>query len=167
MRAAGVFGLAVSAAALCGCQAPPDFREHAYQAWGFAVSFRTPPKETDYPASADGAKSHTFLVESVEGGRDELVNVIDGSASTKSEDQALSDAPLTLAKFVGGTLGPMTYAVAGKAVGREFLLDRPGQPASRVRVFVANRKLYELIAQSPLGPDDPETKAFLDSFRLL
>ena len=52
-------------------------------------------------------------------------------------------------------------------MGREFLLDRPGRPAARVRVFVANKHLYEIIAQSALGPDDPETSNFLASFRLL
>jgi hypothetical protein len=167
MRALRIIGLAASVAALCGCQAPPAFKEYPYRAWGFAVSFRAPPKETDIPASADGTKAHTFLVESGTAGRDELVDVIDGSRSTKSEAQALSDAPATLAQAVGGTLGPITYAASGKAIGREFLLNRLGQPASRVRVFVANRKLYEVIVQSPLGPDDSETTAFLDSFRLL
>ena len=164
MRAASVFGLVVSVAAL-GCRAPPDLKEYAYQSWGFAVSFRAPPRAMDSPA--DGARAHTLLVESDEAGRAQLVNVIDGSGSAKSEDQALSDAPATLAKAVGGTLGPMTYAATGKVVGREFLLERPGQPVSRVRVFVYNKKLYEVIAQSPLGPEDSETRTFLDSFRLL
>ena len=156
---------------LCGlsflgaCSGPPPQKEYSYPAWGFAVSFRAQPKETDYPATADGA--HTFLVESVLAGRDNLVNVIDGSASTKTEDQALSDAPAALAKYVGGTLGPMTYAASGKAVGREFTLSRPGRPDSRVRVFVWHKHLYELIAQSSLGSADPENEEFLTSFRLI
>jgi hypothetical protein len=100
-------------------------------------------------------------------GRDNLVNVIDGSASTKTEDQALSDAPAVLAKYVGGTLGPMTYTASGKAMGREFTLSRPGRPASRVRIFVWHKHLYELIAQSSLGSDDPENEEFLTSFRLI
>jgi hypothetical protein len=160
-----VLTLAVLAASACA--SPPPFKEYTYPAWGFAVSFRGPPKETDYPASADGSKAHTFLVESSLAGRDDLVNVIDGSGSSKSEDQALSDAPAGLARFVGGTLGPITYAAIGKVVGREFLLNRPGRPAARVRVFVANRRLYQIIAQSSLGPDDPEAMSFLASFRLL
>jgi hypothetical protein len=90
--------------------------------------------------------AHTFLVESVLAGRDNLVNVIDGSASNKSEDQALSDAPAALARYVGGTLGPMSYTATGAAVGREFLLSRPGRPQSRVRIFVWHKHLYELIA---------------------
>jgi hypothetical protein len=155
---------------LCGlsllgaCSGPPPLKEYAYPAWGFAVSFRGQPMETDYPASAGGA--HTFLVESALAGRDDLVDVIDGSASTKSDDEALSEAPAALAKYVGGTLGPMTYAASGSAMGRAFVLSRPGRPQSRVRVFVWHKHLYELIAQSSLGPDDPENEAFLTSFRL-
>ena len=49
---------------------------------------------------------------------------------------------------------------------REFVLSRPGRPQSRVRVFVWHKHLYELIAESSLGPDDPENEAFLASFRL-
>ena len=154
-------------AVVWACAAPPPFKEYAYPAWGFAVSFRTPPKVTDYPASPDGATAHTLLVESAAAGRDDLVNVVDGSGSTKSDDQALADAPATLARYVGGTLGPMTYTATDGVTGREFLLSRPGRPTARVRVFVAHKHLYELISQSALGPDDPETASFLDSFRLL
>ena len=164
----GVVRISVLAlAVLAACSSPPPLKEYAYPGWGYAASFRATPKETDYPASPDGAKRHTFLVESSLAGRDDLVNVVDGSGSTKSEDQALSDAPAALASYVGGTLGPITYVATGKVVGREFLLNRPGRPAARVRVFVANQHLYEIIAQSALGPDDPETSSFLGSFRLL
>jgi hypothetical protein len=159
-----VVALAVSAAS--GCSPPPPLKEYAYPSWGFAVSFRRPPKELDSPASSDGTKAHTFLVESSVAGRDDLVNVIDGAGSTKSEDQALSDAPAALASYVGGTLGPMTYTATGKVMGREFTIKRPGRPVARARVFVANKHLYQIIAQSPRGPDDPETSSFLDSFRL-
>jgi hypothetical protein len=165
MRMAGRWVPTLAALAAFAC-APPA-KEYAYPGWGFAVSFRAPPKETDYPASPDGTKRHTFLVEAAVAGGDELVSVVDGTGSPKSEDQALDDAPQALAAYVGGTLGPITYAASGKVMGREFLLTRPGRPTSRVRVFVAKQHLYELIAQSALGPDDPETTTFLDSFRLL
>ena len=167
MRVVRSLVLTLAVLAACACTSPPPLKEYAYPGWGFAVSFRGPPKESDYPVSSDGAKAHTFLVESSLAARDQLVNVIDGSGSTKSEDQALSDAPAALAGSVGGALGSITYAATGKVVGREFLLNRPGRPAARVRVFVANQHLYEIIAQSPLGPDDPETTSFLASFRLL
>ena len=167
MRVVRSLVLVLGVLAASACTTPPPFKEYAYPNWGFAVSFRGPPREVDYPVSPDGAKAHTFLVESSLAGRDELVNVIDGSGSTKSEDQALSDAPAALASYVGGALGPITYAATGKVIGLEFLLNRPGRPAARVRVFVANKHLYQIIAQSPLGPDDPETMSFLGSFRLL
>jgi hypothetical protein len=159
--------LTVAMSAAWACTPVPPLKEYAYPSWGFAVSFRGPPKVTDSPAASDGSTVHTLLVESSLAGRDDLVNVIDGSGSTKSEDQALSDAPATLAGSVGGTLGPITYAATGKTIGREFLLSRQGGAPARVRIFVANKHLYEIIAQSSLGPDDPETTSFLASFRLL
>jgi hypothetical protein len=168
MRIVTTLLLVATIVALSACSAPPPLTEHAYPAWGFAVSFRGPPKETDYPASADGTKAHTFLAESSLAGRDDLVNVIDGSGSNKSDDRALADAPAALASYVGGTLGPVTYAATAAGVmGRDFLINRPGRPAARARVFVANKRLYEVIGQSVLGPDDPENDAFLSSFRLL
>jgi hypothetical protein len=159
--------LAIALAATCACKPIPPLKEYAYPAWGFAVSFRGAPKQTDSPASPDGAARHTLLVESAMFGRDELVNVVDGSGSSKSDEQALSDAPASLAAAAGATLGPITYAATGKIMGREFLLNREGRPSARARIFVANKHLYEIVAQSPLGPDDREVSSFLDSFRLL
>ncbi len=159
--------LTVAMAAAWACTPAPPLKEYAYPAWGFAVSLRGPPKVTDMPAAADGSTVHTLLVEASVAGRDNLVNVIDGSGSTKSEDQALSDAPATLASAVSGAIGPITYATTGQTIGREFLLSRQGRPPARVQIFVANKHLYELIAQSDRGPTDPETTNFLASFRLL
>ncbi len=167
MRIVRTVVLTVVMAAAWACTPVPRLKEYVYPSWGFAVSFRAPPKETDTPAASDGTTAHAFLVESSLGGRDELVNVIDGSNSTKSEDQALADAPATLASAVGGTLGPITYAATGKVIGREFLLNRRGRPAARVQIFVANKHLYELIAQSDRGPDDPELTTFMALFRLI
>ncbi|HEY2177609.1 MAG TPA: hypothetical protein VGH15_03440, partial [Caulobacteraceae bacterium] len=122
----------------------PAMKEYAWPAWDFAVSFRGPPKETDIPATADGAGRHSFLVQSNLAGRDDLVIVIDGTGSPRSEDQALTDAPGNIAKAAGATLGPITYAGTGAVVGREFLLSKPGRPAARARVFVFHQHLYEL-----------------------
>ncbi|HEY3887140.1 MAG TPA: hypothetical protein VGL73_01105 [Caulobacteraceae bacterium] len=166
MRIVRIVVLTVAMAAWA-CTPVPPFKAYAYPSWGFAVSFRGAPTVTDTPAAPDGSTAHTLLVESSLAGRDDLVNVIDGSSSAKSEDQALADAPATLAGSVGGTLGPITYAATGETIGREFVLNRQGRPPARVRIFVANKHLYELIAQSSLGTDDPETANFLTSFRLL
>jgi hypothetical protein len=167
MRIVRTLALTVAMAAVSACTPAPPLKEYAYPAWGFAVSFRAPPTVTDTPAAADGSTAHTLTVEANVGGRDNLVNVIDGSSSTKSEEQALSDAPATLASSVGGTLGPITYAATGQIFGREFLLNRQGRPPARVQIFVSKKHLYELIAASDRGPTDPETSNFLASFRLL
>jgi hypothetical protein len=159
-----VVALPIAVLALSGCSVPP-LKAYAYPAWNFAVSFRAAPKVTDVPASAGGSRA--ILVESHAGGRDFLVEAIDGSASARSEAQALADAPGNLAAAVKGTPGPMTYAAAGKVTGREFTLARPGRPTAKVRVFVEKKHLYEVIAESALGPDEPEVAAFLNSFRLL
>jgi len=158
---------AVALLALPACKPVPPLKEYVYPAWNFAVSFRAPPRETDIPASADGKSNHGFVVESVLAGRDNLVNVIDGTGSTKSDDEVLSGTPKKLAGYVGGTLGPITYAASGTAMGREFMISRPDHPVTRVRIFVANKHLYEVISQTALGFDDPETVTFLDGFRLL
>jgi hypothetical protein len=167
MRSVVILGHLMALLALAGCRAPPPFAEYSYPAWGFAVSFREPPKVTDYAPSADGKRRHTFLVESLLAGRDDLVNVVDGIGSPKSDDEVLASAPAALASYVGGTAGPVTYSATGSVIGREFLLSRPGKPTSRVRIFVASQHLYEVISQSALGPDDPEVTSFLASFRLL
>jgi hypothetical protein len=167
MRMIRTVALTVAMAAAWGCTPAPPLKEYVYPAWNFAVSFRGAPTVTDSPAAADGSTVHTLLVEAAVAGRDNLVNVIDGSGSTKSEEQALSDAPATLASAMGGTNGPITYAATGQTIGREFLLNRPGKPKARVQIFVAKKHLYELIAQSDRGPTDPETSNFLASFRLL
>src|SRR5215468_4218698 len=89
-----VVALSGAALTLSGCSVPP-LKAYAYPAWNFAVSFRSPPQVRDLPASASGP--HAILVESHAAGRDFLVEAIDGSASAKSEQQALADAPANLA----------------------------------------------------------------------
>ena len=125
------------------------------------------PLEARHVQEVSALSESLGILESHAAGRDFLVEAIDGSASAKSEDQALADAPGNLAAAVKGTLGPMTYAATGKVTGREFTLARPGRPTAKVRVFVENKHLYEAIAESSLGPDEPEVTTFLDSFRLL
>lgn len=161
----GAGAAAVALGVVAACSVPPQ-KEYAYPAWGFAASFRSPPTQSETPASADGSAGRTITVEAVDAGRDELVHVIDGSGSTKTDDQALADAPGALARSVGGAVGSMTYTASGNVTGREFQLSRPGRPAARVRIFVAGKRLYEVIAQSTLGPDDRFVTEFLDSFRL-
>lgn len=147
---------------LTGCSIPP-WKEYSYPAWGFAASFRVPPKATE--AAATPAVPHNIIVEANQAGRDFVVAATDASGSGKSDDEILAQVPQAMAQ--GGTLRTPTYAAIGKVVGREALIDKPGQPTERVRVFVANHVLYQIAATSPLGPDDPEVADFLGRVRLL
>ena len=161
MRVITLAGLTIALLALTACSVPP-LKTYAYPAWGFSVSLRSAPTVTNTPAP-DGHPGG-IKVESNAAGRDFLVTVADGSASTKSDDQILSEFPQFLAK--GGTLTSQTYVATGAVVGRDVLIDKPGQETQRVRIFVSHRRLYEVSAQSSLGPQDSEVNTFLDSFQL-
>ncbi|MDR3511684.1 MAG: hypothetical protein P4L73_08625 [Caulobacteraceae bacterium] len=155
----------IAVLAVSACSLPP-WKEYPYPAWGFAASFRVPPKVTETPASADGATPHNIVVEAVQGGRRLVVAATDASTSTKSDDQLLSQVPQAMAESQGGKVGTVTYVAIGKVVGREAMIELPDKTTQRVRVFVAGKKLYQLAAQSPLGPQDSEVVQFLDSVRL-
>jgi hypothetical protein len=162
MRAIMSAVLAVTLLSAAACS-PPALKEYAYPAWGFAVSLRAAPTQTE--TAAQSGRPAGLKVVSVNAGRSFVIEVADGSASAKSDETILREFPQTLAQ--GGTLTSQTYVAAGPVTGRELLIDRPGEPTQRVRVFVSHRRLYALSARSPLGPKDPETEAFFSSFRLL
>lgn len=157
MRTIVMTVLASMLLAAAACSVPPS-KEYAYPAWGFAASFRAAPTES-------AASPRGFKVSSLNAGRALWVEVADGSASPKSDEEVLREFPQVLAQ--GGTLVSQTYVATGKVMGRELLIDRAGQATQRVRIFVAHRRLYAISAQSPLGPKDPEVETFLTSFRLL
>jgi hypothetical protein len=158
--------LATALLALSAC-APPPLKEYAYPAWGFAASFPGQPAATDTPTSADGVHPHTLQLESKVGGHDFVVAATDASASTKSDDEILSEVPAAIAQGIGGTVTSTTYVATGQVVGREVLIDKPGQQTMRMRIYVSGKRLYQVGAQSMLGPQDPEIVEFLDSFHLL
>jgi hypothetical protein len=163
----GALAKAVIAAFLVGqasCSVPP-LKAYAYPAWGFAVSFRAAPTETLSPARTAGGPHGGFKGESALAGRDFLVSVADGSASTMTDDQIMSGFPQALAQ--GGKLTSQTYFASGPIVGREVLIDKPSEETQRARIFLFHRLLYEVSAKSSLGPRDAEVTAFLDSFHLL
>lgn len=132
-------------------------------AWGFAVDFPGPPKVVDNPPSAADNNVHSLLAQIK---RDDVqlgVSVFDAAHSDKSPDQLLSGMAQAMGKDAKLT---QTYVAVGKVVGRDMQIESPGQPIVRMRVFVADHKLYEVIGASVRGPTDPTLVRFLDSFRL-
>ena len=51
--------------------------------------------------------------------------------------------------------------------GREFLVSRDGRLTLRSRVFLVDRRLYQVIAATRTSTPTPEVTRFLGSFRLL
>ena len=168
MRIVSSAVLAAILLAMAACSPPPaPLKEYTYPAWGFAVSLPAEPKVIDIPASADGAHPHRLQIDAPLPGYDFLVSAADGSASTKTDDEVLSQVPDLVAQGAGGTVTSRTYVATGQVVGRDVLIDKPGQTTLRMRVYVSNKHLYQVAAQSTRGPKDPQVEAFLDSFRLL
>jgi hypothetical protein len=164
VRTASIALLALSGFALVGCAQKP--KEYVYPAWGFAVSFASPPAATDIPASADGQSPHEFRVELTKDGHDLTVEAIDAAGSTQSDEQVLEHAPQAIADGMGGDLTSQTPITQGGVPGRELHIDRQGQTTLVIRLFSANHHLYQVAAQSQSGPSDAGAKAFLDSFHL-
>ena len=164
MRIITATALAFLLLGLTACTKP--LKEYSYPTWGFAVSFREPPMVTDTPAAKDGT-AHTFQVRTVTGDRVLVVTVTDAAGADKTDDQILSEVPQAAIQSSGGTVAGHADVKAGNVVGREVTIDRGAQPTERLRVFVANKKVYQVIARSSEGADDKEVGAFMDSFRLL
>ena len=154
----------LAVAALAGCKAPP-MKEYAYPKWGFVASFWAPPEVTETPAAP--GRPHGLELESQQAGRDFVVSVAEGVRPGVDIDQMGPDYAHKAAQAIGAEVGPETYASTGEGVlGREYLLKKNGQPYFTIRSFIANGCFYEIGAQSPLGPDDPAVKYFLDTFRI-
>ena len=151
-------------AALAACKAPP-MKEYVYPKWGFAASFWAPPEVTETPPAP--GRPHGLELESKEAGRDFVVSVGEGVKPGITIDDMGPAYARKAAQAMGAEVGPETYASTGEGVlGREYLLKKNGQPYFTIRSFLANGRFYEIGAQSPLGPDDPAVKYFLDTFRI-
>ena len=170
MRTTTSAALAAALVGLAACSGPP-WKTYPFQDKGFIASFPAKPIVKDFPAEPSHAA--TTMIDAATDQGEFTVAVIDGSASDKPADQVLSEVPDAMAKSTpqGGTVRLLTYTavMAGPTaiMGRDFQIERPGQPALRARVYVYNKRLYETVAVSPKGPTDPVVVKFLDSFLLL
>jgi len=157
--------LALTALALAACKPAPPFKEFPYPAWGFVASFWAKPEASEAPPGP--GKPHSLLLESKEGGRDFVVSVMEGVRPGVDIDQIGPAYAKQAATSLDAQVGPETYASTGQGVlGREYALTKDGKPFATMRAFLANGRFYEIAAQSPLGPDDPAVKGFLDTFRI-
>jgi len=159
--------LAATLAAVClgACKAPPPAtKEYAYPAWGFRISFQSPPKVTDAPAQPDGTP-RSFNAEADGGGRDFAINANDAPDNGKTIDALADSAAELIAKELKAETTIKTYAATTEGVmGRQFDVTDGGRPVARVRVFLAGGRFYVLAAKSAYGLEDPAVDDFLYSF---
>jgi hypothetical protein len=163
MRIFTAAALAFSLLGLTACTKP--WKDYAYPAWGFRVSFRTPPEVIDIPAAKDGSP-HTFKVKAVQGERNLVVEVTDASIADKTPDQLLAEIPREMIQSSGGTVVAHANVTNNGVVGRDVTIDRGAQPMERAQVFVADHRVYQVITQTSNGADDKEVADFLASFHL-
>jgi len=164
MRIVTATALALGLLSLSACTKP--WKEYSYPTWGFAVSYREVPHTHENPGDPRTATPHTFQVEAVQGDMDFRVSATDANSPDKTEDQIRASAPNDIIRATSGTVkGPMKPVTASGVAGQELTLDRGSDPTERVRIFVVNHKLYQVIAQSP-DINSPEVAAFLDSFKI-
>jgi hypothetical protein len=164
MRTASIALLALMALAACAPKAP---KAYDYTDWGFGVTFPHPPKLTDIPASADGARQHEFRAEMTEDGHDFTADVTDGTGTNQTDAQVLAVAPQAIADSFGGGLSDERDVSSGAVPGKEIHVNREGESTLVIRLYAANHKLYQVAAQSEHGVSDPAAITFLNSFHLL
>ena len=157
MQSPKLAGVVAALAFLWGCSPSVSWTEYVYKEQGFAVSFTAPPKASSHPSG--------FLVEEASDAIDLGVVATCNLPGDKSSDQVLSDTVDAIRSQ--GTVRNVSYTATGDIVGRVMLVDRPGAPAIKERVFVKGKCLYQIYAGSNAGPDDELVAHFLDSFRLL
>ncbi|HVN00217.1 MAG TPA: hypothetical protein VMT68_08385 [Caulobacteraceae bacterium] len=165
MRRRIVVSLALATLALAACKPPPAAtKEYAYPAWGFRISFASPPQVTDKPAQPDGTP-HSVVAESDGGGRDFAISATDAADVGVSVDQLTDRLAQMMAGDLKGEATIKTYAATAEGLdGRQFDLKQGGRPVARVRVFLAGGRFYTLAAKSAFGLEDPAVGDFLSSF---
>jgi hypothetical protein len=165
MRRWLIVASALAALGLCACKAPPPAtKEYAYPAWGFRISFQTPPQVTDTPAQPDGT-ARSLNAEADGGGRDFAINAHDAPDNAKTIDELADSAAQLIAKELKAETTVKTYVATTEGVmGRQFDVTVGGRPAARVRVFLAGGHFYVLAAKSDYGLEDPAVDTFLYSF---
>ena len=155
--------------ALAGCDRPPA-KEYDYPAWGFAATFKTPPRVKESPAKADGTPRGFTVIED-EGADDFSIYVGEVGPTPKTIDQVADIGAPILAKAVGGDVGSRTSVATAptetQAIGRKVSITRNGQPFLELRIFLVNGRYYQVAGRTSSGPQDPDAQAFLDSFHII
>ncbi len=165
MRFAPIVGaLTFALVCLSACSKPPTWKEYSYPTWGFSISFKGVPTTQDNPA-ARGAP-HSFQAMTQNDDMTAIALAADNSANKKPDAEAMTEVANNMASGVNGSLKGMHDITLGAVPGKEFYVSVDRQPTQRIRVFIANKRLYQVVAVSSKGVEDPDTLAFLNGFKI-
>jgi len=165
MRVLKAAVLTVSLLGLAACSSPPaQWKAYSYPAWGFKVSFKTPPTTTETPSSA--TSPHSFQAQANQEGVNLVVVAMDSQTQGKSDADTLADLPTEMMESGGTFKGPVADIKLGKVAGKDFIIDRGSEPTEHARVFVVKGRVYQVVTQTPTDSDSTDAAKFLDSFQL-
>jgi hypothetical protein len=163
MRAYTAAALTASLLSLAACSQPQP-KVYNYPAWGFSVTFKTPPKVTETASTADSP--HSIQAEATQDDVDLVVIALDSQTQGKSDEQLLAEVPDEMVRGANGTVKSQVNITLGKVAGRDLTIDRGADPTERARVFVVKGRIYQVVTQTPQGTEDTEATQFLNSFHL-
>ncbi len=142
--------------------------DYSYAKEGFAVSAPTEPSLTTQTAetAAGPVEMHLYQVEVGAG----MLLVVTSRLHTKDKrtaQQVIAESKQGAAAAVHGKLAAQKAIALGKYPGTEIEIAAD-KTHSRNRIYVVNRKIYQVMAIGPVDRALPrETDQFYQSFRLL
>jgi hypothetical protein len=147
---------------------PAKWSDYSYAKEGFAVSApKEPAFSTKTVQTEAGPVEMHFYQAEVGGG---LLLVVASRLHPKDKRNAqrvIADSAEGAVAAVNGTLTAQKAITLGKYQGTEFEVATE-RSHNRNRVYVANRKIYQVLAIAPVNRPFPlETDQFQQSFRIL
>jgi hypothetical protein len=158
--------LAISAALLLsGCMARP-WTEHAYPAWGFAVSYPGAVVEEPGGPPAEGRPPLLFAVDGAGEDSDLSVAIVDLASADVSDEEAINQAVQRIAHGRDTHIAYWATGDRGQHMGRAAVIEEGAGLKQSLHLVVYNHRLYEVSGRS-MGAQSPKVAKFLDSFRLI
>ena len=162
----------IAALAACGgsppAAQPAKWSDYSYGKEGFAVSApREPAFSTKTVDTAAGPVDMHFYQAEVGNGMLLVITSRLHPSDKRSAKQVIAESTQGAVAAVNGKLVAQKAITLGKYPGTEFEIAAE-RTHNRNRVYVANRKIYQVMSIGPVDrPLPPETDQFQQSFRIL
>jgi hypothetical protein len=148
-------------------QAPPAWSAFVSKEGGFKAKFPGKPMEKKQTVKTAAGKDLNVMVLFAEGRNDALFAISytdypEADLKKGSVEKRLDQARDGAAASVGGkAVMEKPIDIAG-AAAREFAIDKNGEIVARMKIYLVNRRLYQVMVLGNAAGDDART--FLDFF---